>query len=594
MLFKQKIVRSRELNTKEGEHQIHRRMRSRFGWLALTGIMLVLALGLVSFNDDKRNFAIIKNLDIFYTLFRELNSYYVDETDPEKLIKTGIDNMLESLDPYTQYIPESEMDDFRFMTTGEYAGIGSIISKKEDYVVINEPYEGFPAQKAGLKAGDMILEIDGESALKKNTQEVSEKLKGPANTIVKIKVKRPGQEKPLVVELKREKIQINAVPYYGMINDKTGIIILSNFTQNCSDEVRKAFLDLKTNYHASGIVLDLRGNPGGLLDEAIKIVNFFVPSGSEIVSTRGKVKQWDKSYRAISQPIDTVMPLAVLISRGSASASEIVAGALQDLDRAVIIGQRSFGKGLVQTTRSLSYNSQLKVTTAKYYIPSGRCIQAIDYSHRNEDGSVGFVPDSLITEFKTRRGRSVYDGGGVSPDLMVENSKGNNISYALIAQQVIFDYATEFALKNPKIDAPGKFKFSDRDYEGFKAFVATQKDFKYQSKTQEVFKELMETAKKEEYYGAAKNEFEALQKMISLDIQKDLDLFRGEIEELLSYEIIKRYYYQKGAIIQTISNDRELEKAMQVLGNPVGEYSGLLSGLVPSHAGDKRLSAMKN
>lgn len=566
-----------------------RRLLKRAGWLSMIALLVVLSAGLYAFNNDERNFAIAKNLDIFYTLFRELNSYYVDETDPEKLIKTGIDNMLESLDPYTQYIPESDMADFRFMTTGEYAGIGALISKSGKYVVISEPYEGFPAQKSGLKAGDIILEIDGQSMVDKNTPDVSEKLKGPAATTVKIKVERPGEPKPLVIEINRQKIQINAVPYYGMLDNGTGLIILNSFTQNCAEEVKRAFLDLRDNQHAKSIILDLRGNPGGLLDEAIKMVNFFVPKGSDIVATRGKVKQWDKSYKAIVPPIDTVMPLAVLISRGSASAAEIVAGALQDLDRAVVIGQRSFGKGLVQTTRSLSYNSQLKVTTAKYYVPSGRCIQAIDYSHRNEDGSVGYVPDSLINEFKTKNGRKVYDGGGVSPDLKIEASQGGNIAYALVMQQIFFNYATQYTLQNPKIDAPEQFTISNDLYADFKSYVAKQKDFTYKSKTQELFKELKETATKEDYYAAAKGEFESLEKMIALDVQKDLDLFKSDISDLLGIEIVKRYYYQRGAYILGLRNDKELEAAKKLLIDPAGDYKGLLSGLVPSHAGDKRM-----
>ncbi|MBN2519868.1 MAG: PDZ domain-containing protein [Bacteroidales bacterium] len=569
-----------------------RKFSKKFSWLGLIAIMLVLSIGLYSFNDDKRNFSIIKNLDIFYSLFRELNSYYVDETDPEKLIKTGIDNMLESLDPYTQYIPETEMEDFRFMTTGEYAGIGSIITKKGDYIVINEPYEGFPAQKAGLKAGDKILEIDGESAVGKTTQQVSDKLKGPAKTKVKIKIDRPGEKKPLVIELTRENIQINAVSYYGMVNDATGLIVLNRFTQGCADEVKSALLNLKEKQGAKSLILDLRGNPGGLLDEAIKIVNMFVPKGNEIVSTKGKVKQWDKTYLAINIPVDTIIPLTVLINRGSASASEIVAGSLQDLDRAVIIGQRSFGKGLVQTTRRLSYNSQLKVTTAKYYIPSGRCIQAIDYTHRNDDGSVGYVPDTLISEFKTLRGRKVFDGGGVSPDIKVNFTKGGNISYALIANQIIFDYATDFVLQNEKINTPDKFELSNEEYNKFKEFVCSKEDFKYQSKTLEEYEDLIETAKKEDYFEAAKEQFETLKKVIALDAKKDLELFKKEIKEILSIEIVKRYYYQKGAYIVSLKNDKELETAIELLNkNNFHDYFGLLSGDIPSHAGDKRLTA---
>ncbi|WP_244825751.1 S41 family peptidase [Carboxylicivirga linearis] len=556
-------------------------------WTATIAVVFVMLFGLYSFNDDKRNFEIIKNLDIYYTLFRELNSYYVDETEPEELVTTSINEMLESLDPYTTYIPESDMEDFRFMTTGEYAGIGSLISKRDEHVVIAEPYEGFPAAKAGLLAGDKILEIDGKNMVGKSTPDVSDMLKGPANTSLKIKVERPGEKKPLTFELTREKIQINAVPYYGMVDDETGLIILNNFTQDCAREVEKAFLDLRDQQGAKNVILDLRANPGGLLDEAVKIVNLFVPRGMEVVSTKGKVKQWDKVYKATRQPIDTVMPMAVLISRGSASASEIVSGALQDLDRAVIIGQRSFGKGLVQTTRNLSYNAKLKLTTAKYYIPSGRCIQALDYSHRNDDGSVGLVPDSLISEYETLKGRKVYDGGGISPDILVDAPKYSSITFALVAQQTIFDYATQFVLDNKSIAPANEYKVDDATYNQFIEYVKVQEDFKYTSRSQQKLKDLIEIAKKEDYYSKAEDDFKQLEETLKLDIEKDLNLFRNEIEELLAIEITKRYYYQKGAILVGLQEDKELFKAKELLRDK-SQYNGLLNGQVLSHAGDKR------
>jgi len=561
--------------------------KKRVKWMASFSVVFVLLFGLYSFNDDKRNFEIIKNLDIFYTLFRELNSYYVDETNPEKLVETGINEMLESLDPYTTYIPESDMADFKFMTTGEYAGIGSLISQRDDFVIIAEPYEGFPAAKAGLKAGDRILSIDGKDMVKKRSSDVSDVLKGTANTPVKIKVDRPGQKKPMTFELMREKIQINPVPYYGMVNDETGLIILNNFTQDCSREIEKAFLDLRDKQGAKSIVLDLRANPGGLLDEAVKIVNLFVPRGSEVVSTRGKVKQWDKVYKATRQPIDTVMPLAVMISRGSASASEIVSGALQDLDRAVVVGQRSFGKGLVQTTRNLSYNAKLKVTTAKYYIPSGRCIQAVDYTHRNDDGSVGLVPDSLISEFKTQNGRKVFDGGGISPDIKVEIQKYANITFALVAQQVTFDYVTEFAIANKAIATPEEFELTDAIYDEFKAYVKAREDFKYESRSQDKLKDLIKIAKREDYYDAASDEFKKLEAVLKLDVEKDLNLFQDEIKEIMSMEIVKRYYYQKGAVKVSLKKDKELDESILLL-KDMTQYDGLLTGQVISHAGDKR------
>ena len=565
--------------------------RKSVKWGVSIILVLTLSVGLVGFNSDKRNFEIVKNLDIFYTLFRELNSYYVDDTEPAKLIKTSIDDMLKSLDPYTTYIPESDMDDFKFMTTGEYAGIGAVISKQDEYVVIAEPYEGFPAQKVGLKAGDKLLSVDGKNMVGKKTSDVSDLLKGQANTTVKLKIDRPGTKKTLTFEIEREKIQINPVPWYGMVDDKTGYIILSSFTQGCSKNIKDAFIDLRDKQGAKKMILDLRGNPGGLLDEAVKIANIFLPNGTEIVSTRGKVKQWDKVYNATRQPIDTVMPLVVLVSRGSASASEIVSGSLQDMDRAVIVGQRTFGKGLVQTTRNLSYNAKLKVTTAKYYIPSGRCIQAVDYSHRNEDGSVGLIPDSLITEFKTKNGRSVYDGGGVSPDMKIKQKKYGNITYALVIQQMFFNYATQFVLENNTIENVKDFTISDDTYNSFKQFVLAKKDFVYESKTQELFNKMKKTAEKEDYYDAAKDDFAALEKMLKLDVNKDLDLFNEEIKELLGIEIVKRYYYQKGSIQFSLKRDTELDAATKLLGD-MNEYNGLLSGEIVSHAGDRR--SMKN
>jgi len=459
-------------------------------------------------------------------------------------------------------------------------------------VVIAEPYEGFPAALAGLKAGDKILSIDGKDMVGKSTPEVSDNLKGPANTPLKIKVERPGEKKPINIELERKKIQINPVPYYGMINDETGIIQLNNFTQDCSREIEKAFLDLRDKQGAKSIVLDLRANPGGLLDEAVKIVNLFVPSGSEVVSTRGKVKQWDKTYKAMRQPIDTVIPMAVLISRGSASASEIVSGALQDLDRAVVLGQRSFGKGLVQTTRNLSYNAKLKVTTAKYYIPSGRCIQALDYTHRDEDGAVGLVADSLISEYKTKNGRSVFDGGGISPDIKVESHKYANVTFALVVQQMIFDFATEFVIKNKTISPAESFAINDDVYHEFIEFVKAKEGFRYESLSQEKLKDLVKTAKREGYYEKAEDDFMAMEEILKLDVEKDMHQFEDEIKELMVLEITKRYYYQKGSIIASLQKDIELEEAKKLL-KEMSQYNGLLNGTITSHAGDRRSATKK-
>lgn len=557
------------------------------GWMIAILVSVIVSVSFVAANTDRRNFEIVKNLDIFYSLFRELNSYYVDETDPEKLIKTGIDAMLETLDPYTTFIPEEEMADFRFMTTGEYAGIGALITKRGDYVVISEPYEGMPAQESGLKAGDRILKIDGISMEKVETPDVSEKLKGAAGTEVKVLVQRPGIDEELEITIERRVIQINPVPYYGMINENTGLIILNNFTQNASREVEKAYNDLKQNKNMSHLVLDLRGNPGGLMDESVKIANLFLPRSSEVVSTRGKVSQWDKTYRAPREPIDTIMPLAVLISRGSASASEIVAGALQDHDRAIILGQRSFGKGLVQTTRSLAYNSSLKVTTAKYYIPSGRCIQAVDYAKRNDDGSVAMIPDSLMKEFHTKGGRLVLDGGGISPDVTIEPNKFSNITIALMMQQTIFDFATQFAAKTPSIASPENFEISDELYNDFVAYVDQLEDFKYDSESNDLFQKLKEAAEKEAYYELGEESFSELEEVLKPNVSRSLTLAKDEVSELLAMELVRRYYYQRGAILYNLRFDEEIDTAVETLGNEA-EYYGMLNGTVLTHAGDRR------
>ena len=531
------------------------------------GLVLVVSILFTAFTRDEKLFQIDKNLDIYYTLVRELNTFYVDEINPNDLVKNSIDKMLESLDPYTTYIPESEMEDFRFMTTGEYAGIGALIGKQDDKIIISEPYEGFPAQKSGLKAGDVLLEVAGKSTENMSTEDVSNLLKGPANQVVKVKIQRYGEKKPFEVDVVREQIQIDAVPYYGMLNDQTGYIRLSNFTANCGDEMKKIVTELKEKHHAKSLILDLRSNPGGLLNEAVKIVNIFVPKGVEVVSTKGKVKQWDKTYFATEAPVDTLIPLAVLVNRGSASASEIVSGALQDLDRAVIIGTRTFGKGLVQTTRDLSYNTKLKVTTAKYYIPSGRCIQALDYSHRNEDGSVGVVPDSLISEFNTKKGRKVFDGGGVTPDVKIDLDRISSLTIHLVQDYKLFDFATKYAHENATIPQPEDFKITDDIYDQFKTYLKAN-NFSYESETEQALDELIKTAKEEKYYDGAETEFNGLKAKVGHELVKDLNQFKPEIEEMLTDEIVSRYYYQKGAIRSSIKTDKGIAKAIEVLDSP--------------------------
>jgi len=540
--------------------------RAKKAGIVIVGVFM-LAISFYSFKQDDKNFQIAKNLDIYYTLFRELNLFYVDEVEPNKLVKTSIEKMLESLDPYTNYIPEDDIEDFKFMTTGEYAGIGALISKQNGKIVISEPYEGFPAQKSGLKAGDILLEVAGKSTEKLSTEDVSSLLKGPASKMVVVKIQRYGQKKPMDIEIVREKIQIDPVPYYGMIDKETGYIRLSNFTVDCTERVKMALIDLKERQGAKSLVLDLRSNPGGLLIEAVRIANLFVPKGQEIVSTRGKVKQWDKVYTATENPIDTIMPIAVLVNRGSASASEIVAGAIQDLDRGMIIGTRTFGKGLVQTTRDLSYNAKLKITTAKYYIPSGRCIQALDYTHRNEDGSVGVVPDSLITRFTTKKGRIVFDGGGVFPDLLVDDDDLSNLAVNLVTQSKVFDYATVFNSKTEKIAPPEEFTISNDVYADFIQFLKSQ-DFKYESKTEEELDQLLEVAKKEKYYDISKVEFDQLKAKLGHNIDQDMEHFKPEISELLADEIVSRYYYQKGAIKSALRDDSDVKKALDVINKP--------------------------
>lgn len=540
--------------------------RTKKAVMVIVGVCFF-ALSFYSFKQDDKNFEIAKNLDIYYTLFRELNLFYVDDVNPDKLVKISIDKMLESLDPYTNFISEDDVEDFKFMTTGEYAGIGALISKQKGKIVIAEPYEGFPAQKGGLKAGDIVIEVGGKSTDKLSTEDVSNLLKGPAGKPVILKIERYGQKKPLDIEIIREKIQIDPVPYYGMLDKETGYIRLSSFTADCTERVKMAFIELKEKQGAKSLVLDLRSNPGGLLMEAVRMCNLFIPKGQEIVSTRGKVKQWDKVYKATENAIDTLMPIAVLVNRGSASASEIVAGAIQDLDRGMIVGTRTFGKGLVQTTRDLSYNAKLKITTAKYYIPSGRCIQALDYTHRNEDGSVGVIPDSLISKYLTKKGRVVFDGGGVAPDVAVENETLSNLSVNLITQSIVFDYATYFNSKTEKVAGPEEFDITPDIYNDFIQFVKKQ-DFKYESKSEEEFDKLIEVAKHEKYYNISSNEFEALKVKLGHNMDQDLEHFKKEISELMTDEIVSRYYYQKGAIKAALKDDQDVDKALEILHKP--------------------------
>ena len=522
-------------------------------------------------------FEISKNLDIFSSIYKELNIYYVDETDSGDLMKTAIDAMLESLDPYTTYIPESEKEDFEFMTTGQYGGIGAVITKKGDWVYVSEPYEGFPADKAGLIAGDKFVEIAGKSVEGKSTEDVSKVLKGEPNTSVKVLIEREGVKKPFEVEITRQEIKLNSVPYYGMVSDSIGYIKTRSFTRNISKEVSDAYNELNSDNQLKGLVLDLRSNPGGLLNEAIKMSNLFIDQGQEIVFTKGKVKEWDKSYKTRSTALDTTMPLVVLINRSSASASEIVSGAIQDLDRGVVLGQRSFGKGLVQQTRKLSYNAQLKVTTAKYYIPSGRCIQALDYTNRDEDGSVGKIPDSLRTEFKTLvNKRTVYDGGGITPDIEIEPHKYSNILRSVISKRHIFNFANSFRSNNDSISSAKTFVVTDAIYDDFKQFL-NDKEYEYETKTEKTISSIKKDAEKEKYLEDLEEELEALTLKMEQSKNNDIERFKDEIIEVLEAEIATRYYYQKGKIEATLKHDEELAEAINVL-NDLEKYNAILLG----------------
>ncbi|MDH6354257.1 carboxyl-terminal processing protease [Dysgonomonas sp. PH5-45] len=534
-------------------------------------------------NAEKHYFDINKNIELFNTIVKELDMFYVDTLDVEKTIETGIYNMLAGLDPYTQYIPEEDMKDFRFMTTGEYAGIGSVISVCEYEgkiaVRLTDPYENMPAAKAGLKAGDVILEVDGENVVREGSLEkqgrdlsayVSEKLKGQAGSLLQLKIARQGAKKPIDFKIIREIIQVPAVPYYGLLEDGVGYIALypsilqaSGFTNKSAKEVKDAFLDLK-NKGMTSLVFDLRDNGGGMLEEAVQITNMFVPKGEVVLSTKGKIKQAERTYRTTQDPIDLNMPIVVLVNDGSASATEIVSGALQDLDRAVIMGERTFGKGLVQMPRELPYGGSLKITTSKYYIPSGRCVQAIDYTHRDGSGRLTRIPDSLTNVFKTANGREVRDGGGIIPDVKIEEDNIPTMILYMMAENIIFDYATKWVGSHKAIEDINTFSISDEDYNDFKIFVKG-KDFKYDQGSEKTLKALKEVMDFEGYTDVADDEFKALEAKLVPDLDRDLDLFREKIIQSINVEIAKRYFYRKGEILESLKNDKTVKQAAELL-----------------------------
>lgn len=547
-----------------------------FAIIIIAGILI---FPFLNFNDNK-DFELSKNLDIYYTLFKELNNYYVDEIDPGKLIKTSIDEMLKTLDPYTNYIPESKMEDYKFMTTGQYGGIGAMISNVEGKIIVSEIYAGFPAHKAALKVGDIIEKVDGIHTEGKNTDQISELLKGQPNTEIEVTINRPGESKPIIKKVIREKITINSVPYYGFVENKIGYISLSSFTETAGKEVKEALKKLKAD-GAEGIILDLRGNPGGLLNESVKITNLFVDKGELVVYTKGKFEKFDTQYATSAEPVDNHIPLIVMVNSTSASASEIVSGAIQDIDRGVVVGKRTFGKGLVQTTRELTYNTKLKVTTAKYYIPSGRCIQALDYSHRNDDGSVGKVPDSLITEFKTKNGRKVYDGGGVQPDVLVEDLTLNDFVIDLLKKNVIFDFVTEYCLLHKTVAEPEVFVFDSLQYLSFVAFCEKQ-SYTYEFESQKKIEDLKKTLKNE---GIAENTNTALDGLNDLIQSKATEKFfenRLMVSELIETEVASRFYYQEGAIKAQLKNDPQLKKSIEILNDKV-LYQAIVDGSEGEH-----------
>jgi carboxyl-terminal processing protease len=533
------------------------------GIIALLGIVLLSGLLAFTFKND-RLFAIAKNIDIFATMIRELDSYYVDEIDPDQLVAIGINAMLEELDPYTEYIPEENSDDFRMLTTGEYAGIGAVIGNRGEGNMVIMPYTGFPAQNAGLKIADYIIQVDTTIVTGMGTAEVSSLLKGPANTEVSLRVKRNTDT--LDFKLVRKKIAIKNVPYYGKIDSKTGYIKLSDFTTNAGNEVRNALVDLKTQ-GIERLVLDVRDNPGGLLNEAVEIVNIFIPKGREVVKTIGKLENVNFTYKTTKTPIDKDIPLVVLINERSASASEIVAGALQDYDRAVLVGRKSFGKGLVQTTIPLNYNAQMKITTAKYYIPSGRCIQAIDYTQSRENGELTSVPDSLRKEFKTKNGRIVLDGAGIEPDEKVESISYKPISYSLVARNHIFDFATEYFYKHSEISDPTSFSISEEDYNDFVNWLEG-KEYDYTTYLEKSVEDMKKNAEKVDYYPEIKDQIEALEKRVNHSKEQDLITYKGEIKKILSEEIISRYYFQEGIIAAGLVKDPDLLAAKEYFNQP--------------------------
>ncbi len=523
--------------------------------------------------QDNANFEVLKNLELFEMVYKNVDLYYVDESNPGELMRTAIDAMLAELDPYTNYIPESKMEDYKLMTTGQYGGIGAVIRKVGDNVAIIDPYEGFPAQKAGLIAGDVFIEIDGKNVEGLSTTEISTLLKGQPGSKVEVKVKRGNTTKEVTLE--REEIKISAVPYSGMIKNEIGYIKLRSFTRTSAKDVFDAFQNLKKEHKMKKLVFDLRGNGGGLLIQAVQMVNYFVEKGSEIVSIRGRYEKDNKIYTARANPLDDNLPIVVLVDGGSASASEIVSGAIQDLDRGVIVGQTSFGKGLVQRPLDLKYNAKIKVTIAKYYTPSGRCIQKLDYSSKKIGEKAHEVDESTISSFKTKNGREVKDGRGIEPDIKIPQKKYSRLTATLVVNNIIFNYATQYRVDHPTIASARDFKLSDSDFEGFKAYVLKQ-DFDYNTESGEMMEKLKEKAIEEGYYEDSKVQFEKLYDYYKPSKERDLVKFKSEIVEILEDEIIGRYYYQTGRIEHALVDDTFILEAVKIL-NDQTRYNQILN-----------------
>ena len=553
--------------------QLHNNLSRCLGGIFL---FLLLSFSLSAQPKDEKYFKINKNLSVFNSILRELNAYYVDTLDYDKVVQTGINSMLSSLDPYTVYLPEEMNDDLKMMTTGEYAGVGALIMQKDGRVVISEPYEGMPAQKNDLRAGDIILEVEGVNTTGKTTAQVSELLKGKNGTEITIKIERWNEKKPIVKKFLRENIQFNPITYNAVLDNGTGYVMLNDFTDKAAAEFKNAVNEMVKTHQIKSLIIDVRNNPGGLVDEAVKIMGYFVPKGTPVVSTKGRNFETDRIYKTPSDPIFPGMKLAVMVNRGSASASEILAGAVQDLDRGIVIGERTFGKGLVQSIRPVGYGGHVKVTMAKYYTPSGRCVQALDYSHRNEDGSVGRIPDSLTTAFKTTNGRIVRDGGGILPDSVTTDSRKINIAYYILLQNHYFDYATRYVQKRKSIDAPDKYSLSDAEFNDFVKYLMNEKKFTYTTQTENYYKQLLEVAEYEGFDESAKSEFDALKAKLIPNMEQNIRDNRKEIEEMLTVEIIQRYYFQKGQVQYMLKDDTDVKVAANLL-NDEQKYKNILT-----------------